>query len=75
MSLDVHALMSIVDMSKLLKKSDNLNIQPNDLVKAIVMSEPCLFHNASTNLMPVSYVQAKLPETSENGDDDGKSRL
>lgn len=62
MSLDVHALMSIVDMSKLLKKSDNLNIQPNDLVKAMVMSEPCLFNNHKAILMPVTEVEAALPD-------------
>jgi len=53
MSIDVHSLMSIVDMSKLLKKSDSKNIQISDLVKAMAQSEPCLFHNSSDNLMPV----------------------
>jgi len=53
MSIDVHSLMSIVDMSKLLKKSDSKNIQISDLVKAMAQSEPCLFHNSSNNLMPV----------------------
>jgi len=53
MSIDVHPLMSTVDMSKLLKKSDSKNIQVNDLVKAMEQSEPCLFHNSPDNLMPV----------------------
>ncbi len=29
------------------------NIQINDMVKAMVESEPCLFNNSKENLMPV----------------------
>jgi len=54
MSIDVHSLMSIVDMSKLLKKPDSKNVQINDLVRAMVLSEPCLFNNSSDNLMPIN---------------------
>jgi len=53
MSIDIHPLMSTVDMSKLLKKSNSKNVQINDLVKAMEQSEPCLFHNSPDNLMPV----------------------
>jgi len=65
MSLDVHALMSIVDMSKLLRKSGNHNIQTKDLVRAMVMSEPCLFNNDKANLIPVSEVKFALTEVPE----------
>ena len=62
MSIDVYSLMSCVDMRKLLdketlekgrviKKQINHNIQINDLVKAMISSEPCLFNNSSDNLM------------------------
>jgi len=57
MSLDVHSLMSIVDMGKLLRKSGNHNIQTKDLVRAMVMSEPCLFNNDKANLIPVTEVK------------------
>lgn len=30
------------------------NVQINDLVKALIMSEPCLFHNSPDNLMFVT---------------------
>ena len=64
MSLDVHALMSIIDMSKLLRKSGNHNIQTNDLVRAMALSEPCLFNNHKATLMPVTEVrhQREFPE-------------
>jgi len=65
MSLDVHALMSIIDMSKLLKKSGNHNIQTKDLVRAMALSEPCLFNNDKANLMPVTEVEAALPGAPE----------
>ena len=29
------------------------NLQINDMVKAMIDSEPCLFNNSSSNLMPV----------------------
>ena len=32
---------------------DPENIQITDLIKAMAFSEPCLFNNSSTNLMPV----------------------
>ena len=32
---------------------DPKNIQIADLVKAMAVSEPCLFNNSSANLMPV----------------------
>lgn len=38
------------------------NIQVNDMVKAMIASEPCLFNNSTKNLMPVtqkSSVDAK----------------
>lgn len=58
MSIDIHSLMSTVDMAKLLKnarqKSSN-NIQARDLVRFIEQSEPCLFNNSEGNLMPVKY--------------------
>lgn len=61
MSIDVHSLMSIVDMSKLLKKSDSKNVQINDLVRAMVLSEPCLFNNSLDNLMPVNEKDFVVP--------------
>lgn len=65
MSLDVHALMSTVDMSKLLRKSNNHNIQTKDLVRAMAMSEPCLFNNDKANLMPVTEAKFALTEVPE----------
>lgn len=50
-------------MSKLLTKEtlergrvrqDGINVQVKDVIKAMMGSEPCLFHNSSDNLMPVS---------------------
>lgn len=63
MSIDAHALMSMVDMSKLLDKEnlekgrvkrDGVNVKVKELIKAMMDSEPCLFHNSEDNLMPVS---------------------
>ena len=36
---------------------DPENIQITDLIKAMTLSEPCLFNNSSTNLMPVKHVE------------------
>lgn len=55
MSIDIHSLMAMVDMTKLLQKSDSTNIQISDLVHAMAVSEPCLFGNSTANLMPVEY--------------------
>lgn len=52
MSIDVHALMSMVDMHKLIPKVSR-NIQISEVIKAMINSEPCLFHNSEDNLMPV----------------------
>lgn len=68
MSVGADSLMATVDMSKLLdketlergrviKKQTGSNIQINDLVQAMALSEPCLFGNSSANLMPVKEVQ------------------
>jgi len=40
---------------------DSQNIQIADLVKAMAASEPCLFHNSATNLMPVTLKKLELP--------------
>lgn len=40
---------------------DPENIQITDLVKAMVASEPCLFHNSIANLMPVIVKEVELP--------------
>lgn len=40
----------------------NKNIQPNDLVKLFEQSEPCLFNNSVTNLMPVKYENMSAQE-------------
>ena len=34
--------------------SSGINVQVNNLVKAMIDSEPCLFNNSSDNLMPVN---------------------
>ena len=39
-------------------RKDPQNIQIADLIKAMASSEPCLFNNSATNLMPV--IQKKL---------------
>ena len=68
MSVGADSLMGSLDMSKLLdketlekgrviRKQTGSNIQINDLVQSISLSEPCLFGNSSANLMPVKEVQ------------------
>lgn len=37
----------------------SINVQISDLVKALIMSEPCLFHNSHDNLMSVSEKKEK----------------
>ena len=39
---------------------DPENIQIADLVKAMALSEPCLFNNSATNLMPVTLKKLEL---------------
>ena len=51
MSIDIHSLMSCIDMNKLLNKNNSKNIQVKDMVQALISSEPCLFNNSSDNLM------------------------
>ena len=63
MSIDVHSLMSTVNMAKLLKniqQKSSANIQARDLVRFIEQSEPCLFNNSEGNLMPVQYENISL---------------
>jgi hypothetical protein len=36
------------------------NIQVNSLIRAMIESEPCLFHNSSANLMPVTEKSPNL---------------
>jgi len=63
MSIDVHSLMSTVNMAKLLKniqQKSSANIQARDLVRFIEQSEPCLFNNSEGNLMPVKYENISL---------------
>ena len=40
----------------------NKNLQVEDLIKALVLSEPCLFHNSEANLMPVTGTRINLKE-------------
>jgi len=40
---------------------DPQNIQIADLIKAMAVSEPCLFHNSAANLMPVTLKKLELP--------------
>ena len=63
MSVGADSLMGHLDISKLLDKEtlergrvkqDGTNIQIKEVIKAIMDSEPCLFHNSEANLMPVS---------------------
>lgn len=63
MSVGADSLMGHLDMSKLLDKEtlgrgrvkrDGVNVQVKELIKAMMDSEPCLFHNSEDNLMPVS---------------------
>ena len=63
MSIGADSLMGSVDMSKLLDKEtlekgrvkrNGVNVQVKEVIKAMMDSEPCLFHNSETNLMPVS---------------------
>lgn len=77
MSVGADSLMATVDMSKLLdketlergrviKKQTGNNIQINDLVQAMALSEPCLFGNSSANLMPVTEKEFKLDISPSN---------
>ena len=42
------------------------NIQIADLVKAMAISEPCLFNNSSANLMPVTIRNFNIPIFEDN---------
>ena len=56
--IDVHPLMSTINMAKLIKNSKpdaSANIQARNLVRFMEQSEPCLFNNSEGNLMPVKY--------------------
>ena len=62
MSIGADSLMGSVNMSRLLDKEtlekgrvkhDGVNVQVKEVVKAMMDSEPCLFHNSEANLMPV----------------------
>ena len=63
MSVGADSLMGHLDISKLLDKEtlergrvkqDGTNIQIKEVIKAMMDSEPCLFHNSEANLMTVS---------------------
>lgn len=61
--IDVHALMSTVNMMKLLESPQSVssaNVQTRTLVRFIQQSEPCLFNNSQENLMPVKYENINL---------------
>lgn len=45
---------------------DSENIQIAYLVKLMAQSEPCLFNNATNNLMPVSVTELDIPLLEEN---------
>ena len=51
MSVDAHAIMSTVDVTKILLKENGKNIQIKNIIEAMILSEPCLFNNSSDNLM------------------------
>ena len=51
MSVDAHAIMSTVDVTKILPKENGKNIQIKNVIEAMILSEPCLFNNSSDNLM------------------------
>ena len=53
MSIDAHALMSTIDMGKLIPEVSR-NIQISEVMNAMASSEPCLFNNSESNLMPVT---------------------
>lgn len=53
MSIDAHALMSTIDMGKLIPEVSR-NLQISEVIKAMASSEPCLFNNSENNLMPVA---------------------
>jgi len=56
--IDIHPLMSTINMAKLIKNSKpdaSSNIQARNLVRFMEQSEPCLFNNSEGNLMPVKY--------------------
>ena len=40
----------------------NKNLQIEDLIKALISSEPCLFHNSEENLMPVTETIINIEE-------------
>lgn len=40
--------------------NEHKNLQVGDLIKALVLSEPCLFHNSEKNLMPVTETTTNI---------------
>ena len=40
--------------------NEHKNLQVGDLIKALVLSEPCLFHNSEENLMPVTETTTNI---------------
>ena len=40
----------------------NKNLQVRDLIKALISSEPCLFHNSEENLMLVNETIINIEE-------------
>ena len=40
----------------------NKNLQVEDLIKALMSSEPCLFNNSEENLMPVTEITTNIKE-------------
>ena len=42
--------------------NEHKNLQVEDLIKALVLSEPCLFHNSEENLMPVTKTTTSIKE-------------
>lgn len=41
-------------------KPKSKNLQIKDLIEAMMSSEPCLFHNSASNLMPVTETIFKV---------------
>lgn len=64
------AVAHIVSGKKNTTKMDkSKNIQVADLVNAMAQSEPCLFNNSESNLMPVTIKKLDIPLLNNEGDE------
>lgn len=59
-----------VVMDEIIAKQNQVktrNLQVADLIRAMASSEPCLFNNSSTNLMPVTEKNVEISMVLKDG--------